>query len=491
MKQLLEDFFAGNNIRASLSGLRALIKDDGQLKQLRGKLEGRMDEVVKCLDSDDAKTRKNAVLLLGDLQYEDAKEQIYDAYLKEQTLFVKESYLTALSKMDVGTIVYDLRDRLDELTAQEVTGENQKHVAQEIRAIRKILIKYEGITNHTFAAYKKNTQVVLTCNRNHRELVKKLVGGDAKIHPLGVEVTSENLEELLKVRCFRELLFPLATKGFFPAEPAKAADAILEAGIVKLLESLHREKAPFYYRIECKSPMELDKRSDFVRKIADILDKKSNGKLINSTGDYEVEIRLVANKEGSFWAGLRLSTIKDSRFNYRKNVISASIHPSTAALIMELAKPYLMEHAQILDPFCGVGTMLIERNYAVNARQMYGIDIYGDAIIKARENTDITGMRVNYIHRDFFDFKHDYKFDEIVTNMPVRGKKTKEEMAKLYQDFFVKADSLLTDKGIIVMYTNEIGYVKKNLRINNKYKLLQETLILSKGDYYSLIIGRN
>ena len=23
---------------------------------------------------------------------------------------------------------------------------------------------------------------------------------------------------------------------------------------------------------------------------------------------------------------------------------------------------------------------------------------------------------------DFFDFKHDYLFDEIVTNMPVRGK---------------------------------------------------------------------
>ena len=60
----------------------------------------------------------------------------------------------------------------------------------------------------------------------------------------------------------------------------------------------------------------------------------------------------------------------------------------------------------------------------------------------------------------------------------------------LYEEFFEKAATLLTEEGIIIMYTNELGFVKKNLRINKKYKLLQETLVLSKGDYYLLIIGR-
>ena len=132
--------------------------------------------------------------------------------------------------------------------------------------------------------------------------------------------------------------------------------------------------------------------------------------------------------------------------------------------------------------------MLIERNYAVDAREIYGIDIFGEAIAKARANTDITGMKINYIHRDFFDFRHDYKFDEIITNMPVRGKKTREEMAKLYEKFFKKAETLLSEKGIIIMYTNELGFVKKNLRINKRFNLLQETLMLSKGEYYLLII---
>ena len=106
-----------------------------------------------------------------------------------------------------------------------------------------------------------------------------------------------------------------------------------------------------------------------------------------------------------------------------ENAIAMSIHPATAAMLMYLAKPYLKENAQILDPCCGVGTMLIERDILVPAREKYGIDIFGDAIDMARENAALAGEKINFIHRDYFDFKHDYKFDEIVTNMPVKGKK--------------------------------------------------------------------
>ncbi len=48
--------------------------------------------------------------------------------------------------------------------------------------------------------------------------------------------------------------------------------------------------------------------------------------------------------------------------------------------ITQLAKDYLKEEAQVLDPFCGVGTMLIERNQVKKAKVMYGVDLYGEAI---------------------------------------------------------------------------------------------------------------
>lgn len=138
------------------------------------------------------------------------------------------------------------------------------------------------------------------------------------------------------------------------------------------------------------------------KKFAIQLERVSARWLINSTGDYETEIRLIKKKDGSFAPFLKLYTIPERRFSYRKNVVAASIHPSLAAMLVSLAKPYLKENAQILDPFCGVGTMLIERDIAQPAREKYGIDIFGPAIEGARENASLAGEKINFIHRDYF-----------------------------------------------------------------------------------------
>lgn len=235
--------------------------------------------------------------------------------------------------------------------------------------------------------------------------------------------------------------------------------------------------------------MSLEVRSRFTKKLGAVLEQLSGGRLVNSPGDYEVELRLFANREGKFFLALKFSTLPDHRFAYRKNAIAASIHPSAAALFMELAAPYLKENAQILDPFCGVGTMLIERDIRVPAREKYGIDTFGDAIDGARENASLAGEKINFIHRDFFDFKHDYLFDEIVTNMPVRGKMTREQISELYEKFFGKALTLLAEEAVIIMYTGEIGFVKKQLRLHREFSLLEEYCMQSKTGFYLLIIG--
>ena len=147
------------------------------------------------------------------------------------------------------------------------------------------------------------------------------------------------------------------------------------------------------------------------------------------------------------------------------------------------------ENAQIIDPFCGVGTMLIERDIRVPAREKYGMDIFGEAIDGARENAALAGEQINFIHRDFFDFKHDYLFDEIVTNMPVRGKMTREQLDRLYEKFFRKALTILEKEAVIVMYTGEIGFVKKQLRLHREFSLLEEYCMQSKAGCYLLIIG--
>ena len=490
MEKILKELVEKQNIRTNLSSLRQLIKEVDQKEKLNEAVAAQEELFLGFLQSEDAKTRKNAALLLGDLAYQNALEALYEGYVSEKTLFVRASYLQAMAEIEVGDKLFDLKDALADLLATEPEPENKKHVEEEIRALRKIVIQAEGISKHTPDIKGKKVKVILFTNRTQRETIRRTIDcGEASLHPLGVLVETENLEKLIQLRTYREMAFPLNMEGYLSDNPVEAAKKVWESGIIELLNGVHKENQPYYFRIECKSAMDLEKRSAFTRKLATELESLSKGELINSTSDYEVELRLIANKDGLFFPCVRLLTIKNKRFEYRKNAIAASIHPSTAALIMELAKDYLKENAQIMDPFCGVGTMLIERNQKVPAREMYGTDIFGEAIAFARENTEKAGMHVNYIHRDFMDFKHEYLFDEIITNMPVRGTKTKQEMDAFYGAFFEKAKTHLTKDAVIIMYTNEIGFVKKQLRLHKEYTLLQETCLQPKNDFHLLIMG--
>ena len=490
MEQLLNELVENKNVRTNLSNLRQMIKDTEKKAALYAQVEKQEALFLSFLKSEDAKTRKNAALLFGDLAYQNAIEALYAAYISEMTLFVKASYLQAMAELEVSEKLAELKVKLTQLLELEVEPENKKHMDEEIRALRKIIIQAEGIRRHIPELSGKKVKVILFTNRTQRETIRRTIDcGEASVHPLGVLVETEKLDTLMQLRTYRELVFPLEIEGYLSDDPVEAAKKLWDSGILSLLDNLHKEKGEYYFRIECKSAMDLEKRSAFTRKLAAELEGVSQGQLINSTSDYEVELRLIANKEGLFFPCVRLLTIKNPRFAYRKNAIAASIHPSTAALIMELAKDYLKEDAQIMDPFCGVGTMLIERNKKVPAREMYGTDIFGEAIAFARENTELAQMRVNYIHRDFMDFKHDYLFNEIVTNMPLRGQKSKQEMDTFYGAFFEKAKTHLTKDAVIIMYTNEIGFVKKQLRLHKEYSLLQETCLQPKNDFYLLIMG--
>lgn len=489
MEHIVKELTDNINVRSNLSELRKMIKAEEELKKLDTLLADKKELAIGFLKSEDAKTRKNVALLIGDLKWDDAVNDLFEAYQNENTLFVRSSYLVALSNLAAKDIVPELKKEQVRLQSEDVSEENRKHVEEELRALNKIIISYEGITKHTAITKGHEMELLLVTNRNHREIVRRELNNEsAKVHPLGVMVTTDDLSKVYAVRSFRDVLFPIHTKTFLDSNPRVAAEQLWDSDLYQLLINMHKEDGPFFYRIECRSSMDLEKRSDFSKKLAASLDGLSGGKLINFASDYEVELRLIANKEGKFFAAFRLTTVIDNRFEYRKNAISASIHPSTAALLMELSKPYLKDEAQVMDPFCGVGTMLVERDKKATIREGYGTDIFGDAIEMARENTELAGKKFNYIHRDFFDFKHDYLFDEIITNMPVRGKKTKEEMDVFYGQFFDKAKEILAADGIVIMYTNEVGLVKKHLRLSKEYKLLQETCIQTKGDFYLFIL---
>ncbi len=490
MEEILHDIKQGVNVRENLIEIRSRLKEPSERDGLFRLFAGERELLAALLSHEDPKARKNAALLIGELGIQELLADLYQAYEKEETLFVRADYLKAMEHLDISAYIEKLREQLTKLTAREVTEENRKHYREEVSRLQRLVLKETPGENHAFTGFKERYDVLLTTNRNYREITARQVK-EAKVSlvPLGVRVRNAELSHLLFIPTFRELLFWLDVTTV-EADPEKAAAGIAGSNLLELLERGHGPFSTFRFRITVAGKMPLDKRGDFIKKCSFELEQRTERRLINSPDHYEAELKLAERKDGTFLPLLKLHTLKDTRFSYRKESIAASIHPSDAALIAALTVPYFGDRAQVLDPFCGVGTMLIERDRARQAGPMYGIDIFGEAIAKARINTARTGKEIHYINRDFFAFTHEYLFDEIFTNMPVRGKKTKEEQDIFYSRFFDKAEEVLKRDGVMILYSNEKGLIKKQLRLREGWRLLNEFCLNEKEDFSVYVIGR-
>lgn len=490
MEKLLENISRKEDVRASLIALRQQLKEPEKRAILQSSISEQPKLLPELLQHEDPKVRKNAALIIGEMQIQELIEELYQAYLREDTLFIRSDYLKAIGQLDHTEYQKPLEERLKWLVEQKISEENQKHYREELSVLQKMVLKNQVREKHKFMGIHEKYDVILTTNRNYREITARQIHGKkVSLVPFGVKVREADITQLMEIRTFKELLFVLDTP-MIEADPQKAAEVLKASDLMTLLERAHGKQEVFYFRITIAGRMPLDKRSAFIKKCSFALEQCTGRKLLNTPSAYEIELRLFERKDGTFLPLVKLHSLKDRRFSYRKESIAASIHPADAALIAELTRPYLRERAQVLDPFCGVGTMLIERNRAVQAGPMYGIDIFGEAIQKARENTCLAEKEIYYINRDFFDFQHEYLFDEIFTNMPVRGKKSQAEQEQLYHRFFEKAKEILKRDGIMILYSNEKGYIKKHIRLSGCFKLLNEYCINEKEEFSIYVIGQ-
>ena len=235
--------------------------------------------------------------------------------------------------------------------------------------------------------------------------------------------------------------------------------------------------------MELKGKRELmERKGSFIRGVASRLDMLEKGRIQNNDTDYEVELRLIERSDGTLAPMLKLFTLKDRRFAYRKVSTAQSMAPVNAALVLRLAQSYLREGAQVLDPFCGTGTLLIERELILPSGTCYGIDTFGEAIEKARVNTGTIG-HINYINRNFFDFTHAYAFDELITELPQEGSRVEADAGgvSFEERFLHKAAELLAEDAIVVVVTRSSKAMEEAAREvrqeGQDYRLLQKYLL--------------
>ena len=490
VREILDEIYAKNNVRQNLSLLRQSIKNEQEKYALKYQLTGKEESMIALLEDEDAKTRKNVALLMGDLGQTVYLEPLMKAYQSETQLFVRNSYLTAIGQMDYRKFVEEFKNQLNLLNQIELTEENKKHITTEKKTLQDLILTMEGVKKHSFTRLKNAEQMVLLTNRNHVDTVlKQLDGIPVKAFNAGVIVKTRDLKPLLELRTYKELLFMIQGLETCVMDIRGIAEKVTRSSLLSFLLETHKGSAPFYFRIEIKSKMELSKRSNFAKKLAAEIEQQSKGQLLNTTSYYEIELRFIENKEGNFNVLVKLFTIMDRRFDYRIETLPTSIKPVNAALIMELARPYMKEEAQILDPFCGTGTMLIERHKAVKANTTYGIDYFGEAIEKAKSNTAAAHQLIHYIQRDFFDITHEYLFDEIITQMPwAIGRVTESEISELYRHFFEKAKMHLKEDGIIIMYSHNKSCVESFSRLAG-WKILKRFEFSAKEGTYVYVMS--
>ena len=495
IEKLYEDIMNKTNVRQALSNLRKEIKNEREKERFIRLCKGDYSKLLELLSHEDAKTRKNAALLLGELSFQTFLEPLYKAYCLEEQLFIKSSYLQAMISLDYRKYMNFFKDKMTELSQIALNDDNRKHITEEMRALSDLIVEMDGVKMHKFLGYREASDVILLTNRRHIELtmeslkqIEQLDTSKAKIMNAGIRLNTNRLDLILPVRTYQEILFLVSGMKTCELNPESAANTVINSTIMKFLNARHEGTQPFYFRVELKSKMPLDKKSAFVKKMSALIEQLSERTLINTTSQYEFEIRLIENKEGNCNVMVKLYTIEDDRFSYRKEVIPTSIKPSNAALLVALSKKYMIEDACVLDPFCGVGTMLIERQMQMPANTSYGIDSNSKAIAGARCNMEAAGQIIHFINRDYFDFKHEYLFDEIITNMPFAiGHKSEDEIYDIYEKFFEKSSEHLKKNGIIILYSHNKELVRK-MALKNHYKVLEEIEINVREETYLYIL---
>ena len=204
----------GEEIRANLIELKKMCKDPKVAQEL---MEGEIDPsvIAGLLGDDDAKIRKNAALLLGELRAQEDVEALYAAYEVERTRFVRSSYLTALKALDVTDYIDSLQERYEELLAYEPAEDERKHVTEERGLLQQLLAQSGVIQKHTYTGWNRKNDVILTTERPLREPLRNQLkafsknGIQATLHPMGVMIRTTELDRISGLRTYRELLHAL------------------------------------------------------------------------------------------------------------------------------------------------------------------------------------------------------------------------------------------------------------------------------------------
>lgn len=484
-KTSIENIKEGKNVREHLLAVKNLIKDEKIKRGLAYYLGGDYQVFIQLIKDKDPKIRKNSALIMGELEDEDLLSVIYEAYETEETLYIRADLLRSMSKYDYGAYIDKFQNRLKLLKNLSLNDkENAKHYTEELKLLRLLLYKSENC-KHELIASNKKTQLYLTAYPGCIDILVKYLKGKGKriaVAGLGVMVYDTCIDELKDIRLYKEMLIPVIEDASYE-RMRDVADSIIQSDLTGILRSFFDGELPFTYRLQLKGLKKESLTGRTVKEISSVIDEKLAYDLVNVVSDYQIELRIIFKSSNRFALYLKPSLVKDLRFEYRKSSTSEAMKPVLAANLCEYCSEYFSDNARVMDPFCGSGILLIERNKRKQAARSMGVDLLDLAIEAAKNNVSHTEYNINTVCKNFFEFenKPEYMVDELITDLPrVSSKRNEAYIFKLYKKFLERAVSFVKKGGYLFLYTNLPSAIRENLN-RQQYELIEERMMKDKG----------
>jgi len=412
--------------------------------------------LLASLRDDDPKLRKNAARLMGELKKAAYAGPLILALRCEAQEYARPSMLLALGA--IGT-----PEAVEALAAFSAGVGEDKHAKAQREALRAARALNVPPPVHGFSGLGRAYEIELrTPDRLSgvaAEELRALRFSPDIVSRDAVRVRTEDLSRVYRARCFHEALFPVAMG--VPADGRAIADAA-QGALLSLLQDSSDAPGPYGYRIEVRGVTD---RGSLAKAIAASI---GDDALVNAPSSYDAELRveIYGDRANLF---LKLYTCRDPRFPYRKHTLPASIHPATAAAVLRYALGKPEKGKRVLDPCCGSGTMLFERERLAPCAALTGVDIAKDAIAMARENADAGKSAAQFVRSDLSDFTAHRAYDEVIANLPFGNRVgSHEKNERLYAALLDKLPAWLKPGGIAVLYTMEFTLLKTLVREREK-----------------------
>ena len=441
---------------------------------------GKHASLRSLLASQSPKVRKNTARLLGELGQKGDARALLAALESEKTLFVLPSIILALGNCGGEEAFERIQLLKTEWEQREASPDENKHREEILSAATKALLSREdgriiectGLPDLNWHLIPPGGGLPLLM----QEAEEKAISGRSVLGGLSIRNTS--YEQLLSLRCFEEALLPIAAAPLPPQKEERDHLAMWADDVRKVAEpfvsllAARYQPAPIPYRIELRN-LPHEQRGTLARALSKALD--ADGRLQNRPSAYVAELRLERFDSRMQLFG-KLFLPPDTRFEYRKESLPASIAPATAACLLRFARPHMKDGARVVDPCCGSGTLLVERARLLSVSDSLGIDNANQAVSAARKNIRAAGVgeSIEVVAGDLRRFNARQRFDELVANLPFGVRVGDGDDAdRLYESLFSRLDEWLLPDGFALLYSTRKQVVDR-LCARSRWKIREQ-----------------